>query len=90
MNHENEELDNTKALDDLNNLVDKKSNNNYDNLLNDIESKEDIYNTITSDEVVLNNDVDTNKDSLIDKIKKLPKKTKIIIIIIIILIIMEY
>ena len=86
MNHENEELNNTKALDDLNNLVNKKSNNNYDNLLNDIESKEDIYNTITSDEVVLNNDVDTNKDSLIDKIKKLPKKTKIIIIIIIILI----
>ena len=86
MNHENEELDNTKALDDLNNLVNKKTEGNYDNLLNEIESKEDIYNTITSDEVVLNNDTDTDKDSLFTKIKNLPRKTKIILIIIIILI----
>ncbi len=86
MNHDNEELNNTKALDDLNNIINQNKEDiktNIDEIIN-IESKEDIYNTITSDEVVINNDIE-KEESFFDKLKKMPRKNKIIIVIIIIL-----
>ena len=84
MDRDNEELNNTKALDDLSTLISdniEKKDTNNDEVIN-LESKEDLFNTITSDEVVVNNEIEVEEENFFSKLKKIPKKIKIIVVLI--------
>lgn len=89
---DNEDLEKTRALNDLTELVKQSSSDEVIDLPDDInennESKEELFNDLTTSEEENNKEENNNEDkddkkkkeSLIDKFKKLPKKKKIIII----------
>ena len=86
---DNDDLEKTRALNDLTELVKQSNDNEFIDLPDDIneknESKEELFNDLTNndsnkdeDNKENNNDEgkDNKKESLIDKFKKLPKKNK--------------
>ena len=92
----NDDLEKTKSLSDLSDLIAKETEDvlpkNNDTLEDDIlknleEPKEDVYNDLITHDIELaartkeiEESKEPKKENLIDKFKKLPKKTKALII----------